>query len=343
MWWEPTNDYERVLAEDVRSVRSWLIENPNARQLHSFGAGSVWSWYHQALVPTIVMSQFPVRLLAGQAIWPKRRSWLYSLGVSAEERSDRRLPLPYTKLPLHIVVAKEPKEANSTVPSSEISAAMQLTADRIMDAFVRVRDPIICATTRKSGTAGVIAFRHSQPILLTAGHTFAGEGADVLQLGSRKLLGLLRRPSELFIGNVVHHRVPAPNGTADWDVAAIVLNPRAELPPLPLVSRLYQSFQSAEKIRVHGAYSGLVTRAVVQGALTDLGKWKNCWMVAPSGLLSDGDSGAAVFVERDASFLGMYVAQSWLPGSGLPFFHYVQDAFTLQRDALSRWGITFNL
>jgi hypothetical protein len=131
----------------------------------------------------------------------------------------------------------------------------------------------------------------------------------------------------------------------DWDVAAIDCsrdNP-FRWPEAPLVVRKYEHFQFAEKVRVHGAYSGLVTRAAVQAACSDLGSWKNCWAIAPSGLLTGGDSGAAVFVDRDASLLGMYVAKSELPGSGTALFHYIQDAFTLEKDLLTTWDITLNL
>jgi hypothetical protein len=32
-----------------------------------------------------------------------------------------------------------------------------------------------------------------------------------------------------------------------------------------------------------------------------------------------------------------------IPGSGLPLFHYVQDAFTLEKEVLSGWDITFSI
>jgi hypothetical protein len=345
MWWEPTNDYERALAEDVRSIRNWLLESSFARELGCFGAGSVWSWYHEALVPAIVLPDFP-RMLRYNHFWPHKKSWLYRLNTRNVEYG----PLfPHTKLPLHMAVVKVPRPANATIPSTAMSIATQITTDRIMDAFVRIRDPIVCERTRKSGTAGVVAFWRSQPVLITAGHTFFGEGTHVLQHRSRKLFGWLRPRGEFPLGIVTHHKVPQSNSRPGWDVAAIRCHPEwpnsLEWPALtvPLVSKLYRQFQSPEKVRVHGAYSGLVTRAVVQGALTDLGEWRNCWMVAPSGLLGDGDSGAAVFVERDASLLGMYVAKSELPGTRLPFFHYVQDAFSLEKKVLSRWDITFNV
>ncbi len=81
--------------------------------------------------------------------------------------------------------------------------------------------------------------------------------------------------------------------------------------------------------------------------ITDLGDdetmWKDCWIIGPSGLLRDGDSGAAVFIVRDSSFLGTYVAQSELPGSKLSLIHYVQDAFRLEQEVLRNWKITFRM
>jgi hypothetical protein len=62
-------------------------------------------------------------------------------------------------------------------------------------------------------------------------------------------------------------------------------------------------------------------------------------MMAPSGVLNSGDSGSAVFTRRDARFLGMYVGSSHLRAANKALFHYVQDAFTLEAEVLSRWNI----
>ena len=39
MWWEPTSDWERVLAEDVRELRRWKFEDPIASEIGCFGTG----------------------------------------------------------------------------------------------------------------------------------------------------------------------------------------------------------------------------------------------------------------------------------------------------------------
>jgi hypothetical protein len=105
-----------------------------------------------------------------------------------------------------------------------------------------------------------------------------------------------------------------------------------------------RSFSRPERVFVHGAKSGLVTQATVRGALTDIEfeeeprrAWANCWLIAPSGVLRGGDSGAAVFMKKDGSLLGLYVGASDL--GGVPQEHYVQDAQSLQDNVLNSWGI----
>jgi len=111
---------------------------------------------------------------------------------------------------------------------------------------------------------------------------------------------MVRLPPGMPLSSVLQAEIGEP---------AVIRLAKIKKPSVSLVWRKYERFKSPEKIWVHGAFSKLVLKAVVQGALTDLGSdqmmWKDCWIVAPSGLLTDGDSGAAVFVERDSSLLGM--------------------------------------
>ena len=93
----------------------------------------------------------------------------------------------------------------------------------------------------------------------------------------------------------------------------------------------------------YGAFSGLVRNALTHGGLEQLhsgnGIWKNCWMVAPTGILTSGDSGAAVFTRNERKFLGVYIGQSTVGGE--PAIHYVQDSYTLQQEVLRTWNIEF--
>lgn len=344
MWWEPTNDYERVLADDVRSVRGWLFESIDSPQLGCFGAGSIWSPYFGALAPVLLLTRLPPEFFSTLAdnIWPLKKTWLYSAGSATE---SRRFPFPSTRIPLHLAVLNRPT-ATARAVAGEMSVATQRTTDRIMDAFVRVREPIACASTGKRGAAGVFAFHESEPVLLTAGH-IANKGTMIVQHRSRWPYPNWFSKTEL-LGSVMKQIAPSADHAPNWDVAVIRPSDQHRVnfgrrPTAPLVSKLYTRFQAPERIRVHGAFSGMIGRAVVQGALTDLGEWKNCWMVAPSGLLRDGDSGTPVFVERDGSFLGMYVAKSEFRGTRLPLFHYVQDACSLEREVLKDWNISFNI
>jgi len=258
------------------------------------------------------------------------------LPVAAFEASGS---LPQTSLPAYAMAATHPRPTNAT-----ISATPGILVELLLAEFVQFREPIVCMRSGKRGTAGVVVWdkANKEHALLTAGHIFPfGVGSEVAKLHSP--WERLFFPKFKRLGTIIHHVAPAgPN--AAWD-AAVIRFAKIKKPSAALVQKKYERFRSPEKIRVHGAYSQLVTRAVVQGALTDLGSdermWKDCWMVAPSGLLKDGDSEAAVFVDRDSGFLGTYVAQSELPGSGLALVHYVQDAFRLEQEVLRNWDITF--
>ena len=312
-------------------VKRFPVERPRGRIQSAWGVGSIWSADEQALVPFFLLNREFVGLsIPAFALLPVR-----VLGVSDL--------LPQTQLPAYAMAATRPRATNAT-----ISASPRILAERLLAEFVQIREPIVCMRSGKKGTAGVVVLdqANGELALLTAGHVFPnGVGSEV---------GKLHLPWPRFpkffpklenLGVIIQH--VAPNGpNAAWD-AAIIRLAEIKKPSAALVWRKYERFRSPEKIRVHGAYSKLVTRAVVQGALTDLGSddrmWKDCWMVAPSGLLTDGDSGAAIFVDRDLSFLGLYVAQSELPGSGLALVHYVQDAFRLEQEVLRNWKITFRI
>jgi hypothetical protein len=332
MWWEPTDAQEAALAADVRRFRTWFVERPRRDIQTAWGVGSIWSPEHKALVPFVLVnsevigSSIPVFKL---------------LPVRAFEASG--LQLPETQLPAYAMAATHPRPTNTV-----ISPSPQVLVERFLAEFVQIREPIVCKRSGKQGSAGVVVWDEANGglALLTAGHIFPyGEGSEVgeLHLPLGRLLKFFATIEDL--GIVTHH--VAPHGPiAAWDAAVIQLT-KIEKPSASLVWQKYERFRSPEKIRVHGAFSKLVSRAVVQGALSDLGSdvmmWKDCWIVAPSGLLRDGDSGAAVFVDRDSSFLGMYVAQSELPGSQLPLVHYVQDAFRLEQEVLRNWKISFRM
>jgi hypothetical protein len=329
MWWEP-NELESTLAADVRQLRIWFIERSRRDFQTAWGVGSVWSVERCALVPFIILN----RDFVGAS------TFTAPIGPIHPELAAI-LRLPETRLPIYAMPSSRPHPTNNLV-----STAPQILVERVLAEFVPIREPIVCKASGEQGSAGVLVWdKTNQEIcLLSAGHVFPhGVGSKVGKLHSplKRFPKFLSRIEDL--GTVAYHIAPSgPN--AAWDAAVIRLANIRE-PDASLVTQKYERFSSPERIRVHGAFSKLRLKAVVQGALTDLGDdemmWKNCWMAAPSGFLTNGDSGAAVFLDKDSSFLGMYVAQSKFPGSGLALVHYVQDAFTLEQEVLRNWNISF--
>ncbi len=147
------------------------------------------------------------------------------------------------------------------------------------------------------------------------------------------------------IGEVSRHVLPD-RTAAGWDGAIVRLSNPFAAHHSDTVQSTLKRFTSPEPILVHGAISGLVSEAaVLQGALVEGGsedvKWKNCWMVAPGGVLTSGDSGAAVFTRRGSNFLGVYVGTSYFISSNKAVVHYVQDAATLETEIMRGWNCHF--
>jgi hypothetical protein len=213
----------------------------------------------------------------------------------------------------------------------------------VIDDFVRFRDSIVGNPRGEPGTAGVLVLDSAanKPGLLTAGHIFPGGAGEKVDIIKRGLLFFETREP---LGQVTHHEIPLPN-QAGWDAAIVELLEGVQ-PSGRLVGQGVNGLVSPEPVVVHGSITGFVLEAAVQGALNEIAygesgrRWKCCWIMAPSGVLKSGDSGAAVFTRRDSCLLGMFVGSSYLKRSNKALFHYVQDAFSLEADLLKRWRIT---
>ena len=336
MWWEPTNEREIALADDVRRLQNWFVEQelPSAWGRPASGVGSIWSPSEGALVPFVLLNSDSILAIE---FFP-----LFEL-IPVSEFPSFPLRLPETRLPTYAMALPHPRPTTSLFSYS----SWQDQKERLLAELVQIREPIICTNSGNKGSAGIVVWDEAarEPALLTAGHTFphgVGSGVNRLNLPLKRLLKFL--PKVEHLGKVTHHVTPT--GPSGWD-AAIIQIETIKKPNASFVSQEYERFESPEKIWVHGAFTKFVSKAAVQGGLnvlrSDVMRWKRCWMVFPSGLLTDGDSGAAVFVEKDSSLLGMYVAQSEYRGSLLPLAHYVQDAFRLEQEVLRNWGISFRM
>jgi hypothetical protein len=328
MWWEPRNDREEALAYAVRQLQIWFREQKFEDQPIAWGFGSAWSPFAEELVPTVLLNselfedrldKFPI----DQPPFPIPINVLFRIPAT----KNLYLPSLEGPLPLHVIMVSRPQPAS--------------LSEGILNSYVGFRDPIICMQTGKLGTGAVRVWDEEvkEYGLLTAGHTFPKGVYSPVQRQKRRLWRFSRRE---YIGRVSHHVVP--NGPEpEWDAAVIRLEKSRQWLS-PIVGTLTH-FRQPEPVIAFGAISGVVTEAaVLQGALVEGGaapmRWKNCWMVLPSGVLTSGDSGTAVFT-RKGDYLGLYVGSSFLLGSDQAFVHYVQDACSLEKEVLSRWHVSF--
>jgi len=336
MWWEPRSETEASLAGAVRQLQGWYREQIAREQPVAWGVGSAWSAVTKRLEPFVLLnrgifdrqrfddllaSSFAIPVELFQAAYPE----LFGRG---EFNPLQQLPRFGGSLQLHAMAVGRPR------PSSGVD---------LPNRYLAFQDTIICQRTGKEGTAAVkvVDAATGEAGLLTAGHVFPrGKGSRVDR--SRPMFWRLRRREEL--GYVSHHVAPS-GREPSWDAAVIRFSkPPSFLWADPVVNML-RSFREPVPVVAYGATSGAVRQAaILQGALVEGGAgevhWINCWMVAPSGVLASGDSGAAIFA-RTGEFMGLYVGCSDFEDTDAVLTHYVQDAFTLSTEVLAGWQIRF--
>jgi hypothetical protein len=169
----------------------------------------------------------------------------------------------------------------------------------------------------------------SEPAFLTAGHLVNGVGDQV------EIAATGSGVQTWVTGEVVHWSDPAHIGSADYDYAVVKLTDAGDRilsavhngpagPPTPP----HQTIDVA----IHSAQSGS-QYGQISGALAELGdtprSWLNCWQVAPSRLLTLGDSGSMVIGDSGPNkdkILGHFVGGSyWARGAPGLIHLYVQD------------------
>ena len=322
MWWEPRSERERSLAIAVQQLQSWFREQGLNDVPIAWGVGSAWSPIDERLVPLVLLNSDLFKNPTEHIAYP------IPLDLYREELGQQsRLPRIPGSQRLHFMIVGRPR------PS--------LAVEDLLGKFLAFTDPIICKQTGMLGTAAVRVWDDNvgEYGLLTAGHVFP-KGLNSPVERRRRRLWLLSQREE--IGYVSHH--VSPQGPApQWDAAVIRLSkPAARASP---VVNTLEYFRQPEMVLAHGAISGVVKEAaVLQGALVEGGaadtRWMNCWMVAPAGVLTSGDSGTAVFT-RKGVYLGLYVGSSFLEGSETVLVHYVQDACSLEKHVMRQWQVSF--
>ena len=58
MWWEPTNDEEVMLANDVQRLQNWFLERSEQELPIVCGIGSIWNPQKRALVPFVLLNSY---------------------------------------------------------------------------------------------------------------------------------------------------------------------------------------------------------------------------------------------------------------------------------------------
>jgi hypothetical protein len=329
MWWEPSTERENQVRGAISELKNWFSNQSRGAFPAVWGYGSAWNAAN-SLVPFVVLNSHYFN-----NVGPFRLFGLEQIAQSLEG-----IEFPSVGMPLHVMCVTPPR------PSSGVTDLEQQLSlvEAVLDDFVRIREPIVGNPRGAPGTAAVLVWDRTRHCcgLLTAGHLFPS-GTAVGLMVDRLRKSFFFRESRQKIGVVSHHVVPNQN-VAGWDAAVITLSNPME-PRGKLVRRGVEKFTLPEPVSVRGAVTGPVSEAAVLGNLNEIGYgeegrlWKNCWLMAPSGVLRSGDSGSAVFTRREQRFLGMYVGSSAFTASGTALFHYIQDAFTLEAEVLSGWNI----
>ncbi|MBL8275565.1 MAG: hypothetical protein JNL93_02605 [Pelomonas sp.] len=362
MWlWQTTPDSDSgeastrdtALAEDMAKLRSWFRqhgpsgERRTPQQLQdlyyqatvqgvpfrepgpeAWGYGFGWSWDGAPKSPLVLLTY---KVVYGRlSLEPSERTVSRPVPIEdlLTEAVVGQLELPKTKLPLLAMVADEPRGSTSF-------------AERIGDKLLGPSKYQICCA--ETGSLGTLGFRLGRNHYLTAGHVFPNGRDSRCDYFQSQFLWRRRKR----LGEVVMHSVALRHGDADWDVAVIETPPWIATPALNQRMTGFRGMrprQGEERVYANGATSGHVDMAVLIGGLEEVAghdiKWRNCWLIGPSNILTGGDSGAAVFTYGSDELLGTYVGSSSLRGARSSHAHYVQDAWSLDQQLLKRFNFT---
>lgn len=217
-------------------------------------------------------------------------------------------------------------------------------------AAVGTGDRIRCVTTHTRGSLGfpVDMGRGAPDGFLTAGHVTPQGVNSVVELESPHRFG---QATYVPIGTVEHHSDPiGAAGIGGWDFAVVRSDLGSTPPPLTTsVASLPALVSNPRPVTLHGAISGVQQGGIV-GSLQALGLpgagiasttrlWRDCWIMIPSGVAQQGDSGAAVTDATSGDAIGTLVGGSrQLPNTTFAV-QYVQDLENLLADRLTALGV----
>ena len=319
MWWPPKTPDEVALGEVVPRLQEQFFSTLTNELV--LGVGSFFS-------PTGLV---PMLLLNESLLWQGSPTFKKNLGQFPMTPLATVPPAIKNQVPGW----QFPNEGVALFVSPPEPCASGDTIVATTGAAIR------CQATRARGTLGLHLVSPRSRAFLTVGHLCPMGVGSVVELVNERIFGSDASP----LGKIVAASNPVTaGGVPAYDYAVIDLDPsvKIEAPkhhgcaviPSPLTQPL--------RATLHGAVSGVKPDAAICGALNvhggPYGIWKNSWMLLPSGIVSQGDSGAALLLNSDQSALGMVVGGSRFDGSDSYLVQYAHDMESLQRDVLSPAG-----
>jgi hypothetical protein len=333
MWWPPETEDERRVAGILPGLQGRFMEDLSRGIV--FGVGAMFAGGR--LFPMLLLNQAlaGVRLSAGRAPDPifGRENFPPAL---AEYISGWNVPANTVYLP---VSAPEPLHAVRQ-PASMRSRLARYFPRLVHSPLASSGSAIRCVDTRTRATLGVPLVCPKCGLckaFLTVGH--------IVEKGSKiELVETHRwRPTRYkAIGSVVEYCNPSDTpGQPAYDFAVVHVDPSVQIEgPRHKGAARIRSPQSVPLLAtLHGAISGIVPQAGIIGSLSVYGAesytWKNSWLVLPSGLTSQGDSGGILILDSEQAVVGMMVGGSRTPNSTSYMAQYAEDMESLERDVLA--------
>jgi hypothetical protein len=317
MWWEPRSNDEIRMAEILPRLERRYIAQYSSQFV--LGVGSFFS--QEGLRPLLLLNQ-----MATEVLPPVPYVINIELLPPTVFEQLRAWELPYDTM-FFFVTPPEPV-------ATHFGARMG-PGTAIRCKATKTRGTLAVAVAGKPGWLPVRGF-------LTVGHLAPLGCGSIIELIEVSRFGRTRYRS---IGRVVECITPMiSSGQPEYDAAIVKLLPLRQLGALPYrgLARIRSPLTQPLLATLHGGVSGVVAPAALVGGLTAYGGpwgiWKNSWIVLPSGLISQGDSGGILVLDETKTVAGMIVGGSRVENSTVYMAQYAHDMEALERDVLQPRG-----
>lgn len=318
VWWEPVTDDERALGDRLAALTA-QFQGHLRDVAEGLTPQAVWG-VGSAPGPDGAWDRELVLVDAGGLGDSDLPLGRYEARELFSRLQRLRLPpalavlLPWELSPIALI----------DVTSRPLSAAAVCTGNLVEEVATRTKNATVglpCTFTATGATG-----------FITAGHLVTGPGDVVEVLASGPDSTGNASPTWLP-GRVAHWSDPAVVGTPGYDYAVVELFGQGQILRLGHAGVVAPPTSPYSPIdaEVYGAVSGGGI-GQVSGALNQLGdarrQWLDCWQIAPSHLLTLGDSGSLVLGRggpNHQKILGHFVGGSFWPTPPGMIHQYVQD------------------